>query len=238
MAFCAVPGSPPSEADYQTFERSWVTRAMVDACHVRRVDDVEGKLLVGCKSRSGNHAGWFVPYRLPGDPSVRGYRLRRDEPDMVYKSNFEVKEGSKYLSAFGDRVKLYFPAGTLPEWLNDAAMKTLICEGEKKSMALHLLAEWQAAAPRWLTIGLAGVWGFRGKIGKTVTASGKDKEVRGPIPDLDHINWVGREVLILFDSDVNSNSEVARARVILSQELLRRGARVRWVDIPAQGVTV
>lgn len=117
-AFCAVPGFPPSESDYESFERSWITRDLVDKNGIRRVDDAGGRQLVGRKGRSGNYAGWFVPYYFPGDANVRGYRLRRDEPDAVYK-NGQLKEDGKYLSAFGDAVKAYFPVGTLPALLGD-----------------------------------------------------------------------------------------------------------------------
>lgn len=65
MPFCAVPGLPPSESDYQSFEHSWITRDLVDKNQIRRVDDAGGRELVGRKGRAGNYAGWYVPYFFP-----------------------------------------------------------------------------------------------------------------------------------------------------------------------------
>lgn len=56
--------------------------------------------------------------------------------------------------------------------------------------------------------------------------------IKGPIPDLDLIAWQGREVTIVFDVNVRSNSNVTTARTKLAKELSDRGAAVRFVDLP------
>lgn len=174
---------------------------------------------------------------FPGNPNVRGYRLRRDEPDAVYKHG-RLKEEGKYLSAFGEALKAYFPVGTLPEWLTDSGMPAALVEGEKKAIALFRLAFHEIDRPRWLAIGLAGVYGWHGRIGRVPKANGGYKEVKGVISDFDRITWTSRLVYIVFDSDVDTNPDVTKARIALTRELLRRRARVRWVKLLPDGIEV
>lgn len=103
-------------------------------------------------------------------------------------------------------------------------------------MALWELA-WQgisdsASAPRFLPIGLAGVWNWRGKIGKTESETGQRQDVKGVIPDFDLIKWKGRVVHIIFDTNIHTNESVQAARCGLAAELKRRGAVVSFVELP------
>ncbi len=50
--------------------------------------------------------------------------------------------------------------------------------------------------------------------------------------DWDYIPARGRKVIIAFDSDVTSNSDVRRARAILTEHFRRKGAKVKWVTLP------
>lgn len=105
-------------------------------------------------------------------------------------------------------------------------------------MALYRLSFHDTAQPRWSAVGLSGVWGWRGRIGRVLRPNGGYRDLKGVIPDFDRIQWSGRMVFIVFDSDVDRNSDVANARTALSRELLRRGARVRWVNLLPSGITV
>jgi hypothetical protein len=58
------------------------------------------------------------------------------------------------------------------------------------------------------------------------------QDVRGPVADLDLIEWRDRRVMIIFDANVNTNPSVYKARQHLTRELLRRGAVVFFVDLP------
>ncbi len=107
-------------------------------------------------------------------------------------------------------------------------------EGEKKTIALYRLAlhEVEEMQPRFLPIGIPGVWNWRGTIGKADDEKGARCDVKGPIPDLDRIEWNGRIAYIIFDTNVATNSDVRAARRELAKELTRRGAQVRLVDLP------
>ncbi|MCP4371087.1 MAG: DUF3854 domain-containing protein, partial [Deltaproteobacteria bacterium] len=67
-----------------------------------------------------------------------------------------------------------------------------------------------------------GVWGWRSK---------QD----GILADLDYIVWAGREVFVVFDSDVITKESVAQALARLTKILSRWGANITPVPLPQQG---
>jgi hypothetical protein len=67
---------------------------------------------------------------------------------------------------------------------------------------------------------------------QTEDEQGHRRIVKGPIPDLDRIEWASREVYIVFDANAATNDNVRVARSRLARELARRGARVFFVEIP------
>jgi len=111
-----------------------------------------------------------------------------------------------------------------------------VTEGEFKTLALWRLANHESIAPRFLPIGLGGVWNWRGTVGKTTGPNGDRRDVKGVIPDLDIVVWEGRRVIIAFDADAEKNEQVEVARSLLARELRTRGAEVALItwDI-AQG---
>src|SRR5262249_55700375 len=78
-------------------------------------------------------------------------------------------------------------------------------------------------------IGLAGVWNWRGVIGKAPGPNGERRDVKGPIPDLDRIVSAGRQAIIAFDADAQVNQSVHVAKVHLARELRIRGAQVACI---------
>jgi hypothetical protein len=112
----------------------------------------------------------------------------------------------------------------------------VITEGEFKTLALSRLARHKLSdaseRPRFLSVGLGGVWNWKGNIGKTTDADGARVNEKGPIPDLARITWKGRTVVIVFDVDIETNEFVCAARTHLTKELKRRGARVKWFAWP------
>jgi hypothetical protein len=91
-----------------------------------------------------------------------------------------------------------------------------ITEGQKKGDALASLG--------LCVIALLGVWNWRGKnelCGSTVLA------------DWEHIALRGRDVRIVFDSDLRSNPHVQAALKRLTGWLGSKGAYVRAVYLPA-----
>lgn len=220
-----------TEQDYKMLERSWISKAIVHAAGLRRVTSLEGGQIVG-RNGSSDYAGLIFPYIWPGETIARDYRLRRDHPELEYKPDGATKERQKYLSPPGRSNLLYFPCGIDPAILHDSGIPVTIVEGEKKALALRNLASWNSSELRFLPVGLSGVWNWRGTVGKEPGPNGEARAVKGPIPDLDRIVWKSRRIIIIFDSDVNRNPDVERARKALTSELERRGADVLLVNLP------
>ena len=225
-------GEPPSRNDLLYLEASWLTPEIIDQASIRRVDDSTGRSVVGRNGSGGNYNGFVFPYFLPGEDRIREYRLRRDKPDLEYK-NGQPKQKSKYLAPPGRANLAYFSPGTTLDALADTNLPLAIVEGEKKCLAILRLATWESEKPRWLPVGIPGVWNWRGTVGKTTGPDGDRCDVKGPISDLDRISWSGRRVFIIFDSDVATNESVKAARRLLADELRSRGSIVLLVTVPA-----
>lgn len=219
-----------TDKDFRAFEACAIPRDLILAAGLRRVDTHEGAAMVGRQSKNGaDFAGILIPYLWPGDPHPREYRLRRDHPDLEMKDG-QAREKNKYLSPPGKGNLLYFPPDTPPAHLADTSIPIVITEGEKKTLSLAAFYRNRGAAA--LIVGLSGVWNWRGTVGKTTTATGRRESIKGPIPDLDRIEWSDRQVLIIFDSNVATNDQVFYARRDLTKELIERGAVVYHVDLP------
>jgi putative DNA primase/helicase len=99
--------------------------------------------------------------------------------------------------------------------LADPARPLIICEGELKSA--------KASKEGFPSIALGGVDSFRSQ-----------KAGIAFLPELEAINWEGREVFIVFDTDpaTKTNKHVAMAIQTLATLLIERGAIVKRVDLP------
>lgn len=188
---------PLTEVDFNRLSASFISPELAQSAGLFRVDSPNGAEIVG-RNGSADYSGIVFPYFLPGSSSPREYRLRRDNPDLEQGLDGEIKQKGKYLSPPGRSNLFYFVPMTSAEWLADTGLPITITEGEKKALALWELA-WQglsdsASVPRFLPIGLAGVWNWRSKIGKTENETGQRQDVKGVVPDFDLIKWKGRDV--------------------------------------------
>ena len=238
MNFLPLPsfGGPLSEADYSHLLDSWIPRGLADQALLRRVTSAEGAQVVGRKD-NGSYAGIVFPYVWPGEDRCREYWLRRDHPEVQYNAQGEPREKNKYLGPPGRSNLLYLVPGTPAHLLDDIDVPVAITEGAKKTIALHRLSLHRVSGgPRFLPVGLAGVWSFRGRIGKVEGPDGQPRYETGLIADVRRIAWQGRHVFVVYDSNVSTNDSVAAARRVLSKELRRLGARVLWVKLPAGGI--
>ena len=224
-------GCSLTEEDYAALEKAWISREIADAAMLRRVSDLEGREIVGQK-RDRDFAGILITYYWPGDPSGFNHRLRRDDPDWTQGKNGKPKQERKYLSPPNGANRLYVPPGVTLEQLADKQIPIVLVEGEKKALALWRLANHDKDSPRFIPIAIAGVWNWRGRIGKTGGPNGERLDVRGPIPDLSRIEWNDRKVLVVFDSNVHSNDSVQWARKGICRELTTRNAKVELVNLP------
>jgi len=228
----AAAGSGLLASDFVALEARWIDREIALAARLRRVDSLTGAALVGRKS--GNYAGIAIPYFFPGTSEVREYRLRRDHPDMEIDGNGRVKPKQKYLSPPGRGNMLYFPPGMTDTQLREVPLPLIITEGEFKTLALWRLANWNSERPRFLPVGISGVYNWRGTIGKTNGPDGERLDVKGPIPDLERIAWEGRKVIIAYDADSSQKDLVRFARAELARHLRGRGAVVGFLGWDAK----
>jgi hypothetical protein len=217
--------------------RSWINDETADTNFVRRGSSSENAEIVGRRD-NGNLAGLLFANIWPGEDHVREWRVRRDKPDLVVTIDGAHKEHAKYLGPPGGGNLLSLPVGTRPDWLIDVNLPVVITEGCKQLLALGRLA-WHdlpdtAERPRFLAIGLYGVWNWRGVIGKQPGPDGKNRDVKGPIPDLARLAFDERKVTIVYDSDARTNDDVRVARMALARYLVHeRGAEVFFANIPA-----
>jgi len=221
-------GTALTDADLGNLARRWIDKGLAQFAGIRRVDSSTGRTLVGRRDHS-SYEGLAIPYFLPGESRVREWRLRRDQPDIEYKDG-KPKERGKYLSPPGRRNMIYFVPDLAPELLKDVSTPVVVTEGEFKTLALWRLAHHDSTTPRFLPLGLGGVWNWRGTVGKTTGPNGGRRDVKGAIPDLELVAWDGRRVIIAFDADAEKNEHVEIAKNMLARELRMRGAEVAAVS--------
>lgn len=156
--------------------------------------------------------GMAIPY--PGCIFSDGQPYLRVRLDHPLQSN--NGHSIRYLTRRGERNRLYLPPNLPKDAASNPAVSLTITEGEKKG-----LAACQAGIP---CIALSGVWSWRTRFdGRSF-----------PLPDLCNIHWWGRQVHIVFDSDLVQNESVRAAEESLARELISRGAKVRRLRLPSR----
>jgi hypothetical protein len=233
-----LPGSELQPNDLEKLAACGISPELARQALLRRVTSQEGARLIG-RNGAADYAGITFPCVWPGDGDhIREYRLRRDHPELELQPDGTLKERNKYLSPPGRGNLLYFVPGTQAEWLSDSSLPAIITEGAKKTLALWPLGwhglDQSAQRPRFLSIGLSGVWNWRGTVGKAPGPNGDRRDVKGPIHDLSRVTWAGRNVIILFDVNIATNTSVQAARAQVTCELQRRGAKVQWFVWPGE----
>ena len=133
-----------------------------------------------------------LPYRQLDGTLNCHVRLRPDHPRP---------NAGKYEAPLGVGNRAYFPSAAI-DAIKTKGARLGLTEGEKKA-----LCSCQAGVP---CIGLAGVWSWQKKREKD--EKGKGQGERLLIDDLDQIDWAGREVPIIFDTDPRRNPSVAQAK--------------------------
>jgi len=228
-------GAPLAAADYAGLEARWIDRTLADRAHLRRADSLTGCEIVG--RRNGNCSGIIIPFFLPGSDQVRECRLRLDQPDLKYDSAGTLLVRQKYLSPPGRSNMLYFAPGTGPALLKDVELPIIIADGEFKTLALWRLAHYGSSQePRFLPLGVSGVYSWRGTIGEMVGPDGSRLDVTGPIKDLDWISWDRRRVIVAFGTGPADQKLARIARAELAAHLRGRGALVGLLEWdPARG---
>lgn len=157
----------------------------------------------------------LVPTLLVPVHDVRGavafHQHRPDEP--------RIKNGKtlKYETPAGARMTIDVPPRALP-WLGDLKRLLVITEGAKKADA--------AVAVGLCCIALLGVWNWRGT---------NQQGGRVALADWEAIALAGRDVYLIFDSDVMDKESVHKSLERLKRFLEGRQARVRIIYLePAE----
>ena len=163
-----------------------------------------GKLLraAGINERhADNLPGIKIPvYNVLGELAF--HQVRFDHPPIV------SGRASKYLFPYGSKMVVDVPRRIRP-YLGDPAIPLWVTEGSKKVDAL--------ISAGLIAVGLAGVWNWRG------TNSHGGKVI---LPDFESIAFNGREIHVVFDSDVMMQESVR-----LALERFREVARLRDGDV-------
>lgn len=162
--------------------------------------------------------GMRIPYFDPVDGSDTGFfRFRYLEELPRPKTGFAALVKPKmirYAQPVGTMPRVYFPR-VLP-WdrvLSSPGEPIIITEGELKACC--------AARHGFICLGLGGVWSWK--------ARARGKEV---LDDLLVINWTGRTVRIVFDSDAIDNPKILAAENHLANALSNLGAVVQVIRLP------
>src|SRR5262249_53765515 len=148
----------------------------ITAAKLRCGDRDEVRKILGFDAHCG---GMIIEY--PGTNGTRASFLRV-KPDRPFLDRYG--KPSKYLSPKGAGNRLYIPSG-VEAVLSDHKTPLFVTEGEKKSIA--------AVQQGVHCIAVPGVWSWRQRSNGTRSV---------PIPDLDLIEWRGRSVFLVFDSDL------------------------------------
>jgi hypothetical protein len=198
-----------------------LTQAEVAQLKLTIIDAAQMDAALGFRSPKPKASADRIPYfdidgsELLTDKKQVAVRFRRHLPPGSNKD--EV--GGKYLQAKGTGCFAYLPQNFPESWsviAADPGIPLLFTEGEYKAIT----ACQQQLLP---TIGLAGVWSFKGK--------------HGLCTPLHKFQWEGRQVFVAFDADAESTREspfkndVQRALTQFCAMLEARGAKVEVLHI-------
>jgi hypothetical protein len=166
------------------------------------------------------YAGFQLPYfKLDGsvDEGFYRFRLLQTQPSRGFAAiTEEPKKPRRYTQPLNTQCGVYLPPLFDDSWAviaKNPEIEIIITEGELKAAC--------ACKVGFPTIGLGGVYNWR---------SSKQKQELLPI--LEKFNWLGRKVVICFDSDAMTNPMVRMAASRLAYILAMRGAHVKFAHIP------
>ena len=164
--------------------------------------------LISCADATAKKLGPVIVFPFYDLDGRNGYcQIRPDNPRQ--------RDGKplKYESPKGRSSEIYIPP-QVRDYLTGSG-ELLITEGAKKAL--------KSVQDGFPTIALAGVWNFKAKGESSL------------LPTLERIQWQGRVVKIVFDSDAATNEGIRLAEMWLAKNLRMRGAKVSIVRLPSDG---
>jgi hypothetical protein len=209
--------------DLDRFHRFRISDELLDLHQIRRVTDGEARNNCGIHFKGDLYGVVFPIFGL--DQQIKGYRVRRDNP--------EIESGqpkNKYVQSL-DRSRLYFERSS-SRWLSDSSVPVIFVEAYTSALAI---AAWcKRTGQSLLIVAMGGCWSWRGTIGKTENENGVRVDEKGPLSDLSLIPLEARRVIIMFDTNIASNTSVQAAERNFKLELEKRGAAVETARIPEE----
>ena len=215
-----VNGTTPSAASALTPEHyamlaqeSGIADAIITERGYQSIDGASGytdlKTLGFSQAQARLTPGLLLPlHTTDGRQPLTIYRPDHPQPDAHGRLR-------KYLLPKGAGVRLDCPPRCQP-FLADPTKPLWLTEGQKKADAL--------ASQEAVALCLLGVWSFKGKNSRGGTTL---------LADWDYVALKGREVRLVFDSDVLTIPGVRKAVERLTEHLSRKGAAVRMVYLPS-----
>jgi hypothetical protein len=196
------------------FKASGLTEADYKKAKIKTLSTkamVEQALKIDKGIYSFENGGYLIPYfNIDGSINPKCYNVRLYPLPAVRISDNSMK---KYLKPRGVENSAYLPPYI--DWLKvsqDTTQPIYITEGEKKAYC--------GAKNGFNMLALAGVNSFK---------NWYEMEL---LPILKEFKWIGRKVVIVYDSDVMVKNEVKEAITQLSAYLLYNGARPIVKTIP------
>jgi DNA polymerase I-like protein with 3'-5' exonuclease and polymerase domains len=176
-------------------------------------DQARAELNWRTEGRSPPVPAIWIPY-----PGADYSRLHPDDPRID-----KHRRPIKYEAPVGRPSKIYIPRSMAPQ-IDDPAERLWVTEGEKKALAACQAGLATAAAP--------GVNSFH-DVEARRRAQHEGRDNRQLHPDFNALKIDGREVVIVFDADIDDKPPVARAAAELAQMLRARGAATQISYLPA-----
>jgi putative DNA primase/helicase len=153
-------------------------------------------------------------YRSLNGGGIEGCRFK-PFPAVKFSDKGGREQERKYIQPKGSPNHFYLPVGVNIK----GSDPIYLTEGEKKALSMTVHG--------FPCIGLGGIWNFRNGA-KGYHQEGNKKLIK----DFHLVNWRGREIYIVFDSDIAVNPNIAKAEDALAQEILKAGGRVWLIRLP------
>jgi hypothetical protein len=201
-------------------DESGISDEVIRARGYRTITDPQDLAEMGFSRSQRRVPGLLLPlWDTSGENSL--YIYRPDNPRVTeQKRKGRQSDGTypckvlKYELPKGCKMRLDCPPVCQPQ-LADPSVPLWVTEGQKKADCL--------ASRGLCSITLLGVWSWRGQ---------NDADGLTALPDWEHVALNGRQVNIVFDSDVTTKPDVQKALNRFRSWLQYRGATVGVVYLP------
>lgn len=159
------------------------------------------------------------------DPNGTPYQDSKGQQYIVRRPFPTSKPKFKAPAASGSRP--YFSSLMSDGYLNDISIPLVLIEGPVKVDACY-----QSIPTGLCFVGLTGTWNIVDRRDEDgIWAEGNDTRV---LPELKAIPMKGRQVIVLFDSDIADNTSVAKAAKFIARWVRTRGGLPHKVMLPSE----